>query len=347
MRQGKLLGIYIEICSMCNQNCIYCYNEKVIREKVYLSCEEVNKIIDEANDLGIKTVTLSGGEPLCHPDFQKIVKHIYDKNCKAFIITNATLIDKNMAEFLAVMEPDLQLTLDGGNSQIHDQSRGIGTFDKQKLALDLLRKSDFKGTINIRVNLWKGNLLYNNLESIIEFCQQYGITMVNFSLAHETEKFSGEIDDYKNCKQISEWVNILKDKYPTMNLSFKEGELDFGCPFVTEEATVNCGLRVTPYGDVFPCQLFDDPLFKIGNIKVQSIEEVLNGRLLSNFLDMMRIRTVFIKECAECVYQGTCHGGCPAITYLQSSNILSVDKKCGERKMVLQAGVLNAIKVKT
>ncbi len=34
MRRGKLLGIYIEICSMCNQNCIYFYNEKVIGEKV-------------------------------------------------------------------------------------------------------------------------------------------------------------------------------------------------------------------------------------------------------------------------------------------------------------------------
>ena len=141
MRRGKLLGIYIEICSMCNQNCIYWYNEKVIGEKVYLSYEDVGKIIDEVSSLGIRMITLSGGEPLCHPDFQKIVKHIYDKNCTAFIITNATLINKDMAEFLAEMNLGLQITLDGGTSQIHDQSRGINTFDRQRLALELLLES--------------------------------------------------------------------------------------------------------------------------------------------------------------------------------------------------------------
>ena len=70
----------------------------------------------------------------------------------------------------------------------------------------------------------------------------------------------------------------------------------------------------------------------------------MNGKLLSDFLDMMRIRTTFIKECAECVYQGICYGGCPALTYIQNSNILSVDKKCRERKAILQTGVLNAVK---
>ena len=344
MRRGKLLGIYIEICSMCNQNCIYCYNEKVIGEKVYLSYEDVGKIIDEVSSLGIRMITLSGGEPLCHPDFQKIVKHIYDKNCTAFIITNATLINKDMAEFLAKMNPGVQITLDGGTSQIHDRSRGINTFDRQRLALELLYKSNYKGAVNVRTNIWKGNLSYDNLESIVEFCHKYKIGMISFSLAHETEKFSDNIDDYSSCEQIVEWVNILKGKYSNMDISFKEGELDFGCPFVSNEPTINCGLRITPYGDVFPCQLFDDPLFKIGNAKVQSIEEILNGKLLSDFLDMMRIRTTFIKECAECVYQGICYGGCPALIYIQNSNILSVDKKCRERKAILQTGVLNAVK---
>lgn len=76
---------------------------------------------------------------MCHPHIRDIVEFIYRQGCKAVIITNATLINNEMAFFLGRFKPELQLTLDGGVENIHDMSRGNGTFKKQDAAIKLLK----------------------------------------------------------------------------------------------------------------------------------------------------------------------------------------------------------------
>lgn len=252
-----------------------------------------------------------------------------------------------MAFFLGRFKPELQLTLDGGVENIHDMSRGNGTFKKQDAAIKLLKANGYNDSIVIRTNLWENNCSLENINSILQYCQSYGIKQLNVALAHKTDRFSQVVDDYESCMNISQWIKKLEESYKDIEIEFKEGKIELGCPFVSEDVTINCGIRVTPDGDVYPCQLFDDPLFRIGNIKSQSIESILNGKLLSDFLDMMRIRTSFIRECVECAFQGACNGGCPAKIFMQHGNILSVDQKCIDRKKILQSGLIEMSKIKT
>ena len=70
-----LIQLQIELTYKCNQRCIHCFNHKNMPE-YELSFEDVKKIIDEAYEMGLFTVNISGGESTCTKDFLKIIKYI-------------------------------------------------------------------------------------------------------------------------------------------------------------------------------------------------------------------------------------------------------------------------------
>ena len=146
--------LYIEITSVCNEKCIYCYNEKEIKKVNYIKFEHIKHLINQCNKDILEGIVLSGGEPLLHNEIDDILRYLNHEGINIAIISNGTLINKEMAKLLSKYRPSIQLTIDGFNEDINDISRGIGTFKKQIDALNNLKEVEFKGSISIRTNLW-------------------------------------------------------------------------------------------------------------------------------------------------------------------------------------------------
>ena len=89
----KFKRIYIEITNSCNLNCSFC--SKSFRDKRNMSIlefETVLKKIDKYTDfiyLHLK------GEPLLHPDLDKILELLDNYNKKVIITTNGTLLKES------------------------------------------------------------------------------------------------------------------------------------------------------------------------------------------------------------------------------------------------------------
>lgn len=79
----------------CNLNCSYCYrnSHSTGREK-RLETDKLLKILDDLYQKGLQVVELTGGEPIIHPDFIKILKFCFDRFSLVAILTNGTLIDE-------------------------------------------------------------------------------------------------------------------------------------------------------------------------------------------------------------------------------------------------------------
>jgi radical SAM protein with 4Fe4S-binding SPASM domain len=92
------------------------------------------------------------------------------------------------------------------------------------------------------------------------------------------------------------------------------------------------GLVIALDGNVFPCQMFTDDKFIIGNVYSQTLSEILNGERLSAFIVAVHGRKGNIEQCKPCGYKGMCAGGCPAQAYAENQTIYSVSARCRTRK---------------
>ena len=95
----------------CNLSCAYCneyddYSKPVPLEKMF-------RRIDRLASFGTTIITLSGGEPLLHPDLDEIIRHIRRRGIIAGMITNGYLLTAERIERLnrAGLE-HLQISID-------------------------------------------------------------------------------------------------------------------------------------------------------------------------------------------------------------------------------------------
>ena len=74
----------------CNLSCTYCNEFDNYSKPV--PTEEMFGRIDRLASLGTTIITISGGEPLLHPDLEKIIHHIRSSGAIAGLITNGYLL---------------------------------------------------------------------------------------------------------------------------------------------------------------------------------------------------------------------------------------------------------------
>ncbi len=74
----------------CNLACSYCNEFDAVSAPV--PTDEVLRRIDLLANLGTMIITISGGEPLLHPELERIARHIRRRGAIATIITNGYLL---------------------------------------------------------------------------------------------------------------------------------------------------------------------------------------------------------------------------------------------------------------
>jgi MoaA/NifB/PqqE/SkfB family radical SAM enzyme len=95
----------------CNLDCGYCNEYDDSSKPVPL--EEMKRRLDTLAEMGTSIITISGGEPLLHPDLDEIIRHIRKRGMIAGMITNGFFLNKERIERLnqAGLE-HLQISID-------------------------------------------------------------------------------------------------------------------------------------------------------------------------------------------------------------------------------------------
>ncbi|HXG65106.1 MAG TPA: radical SAM protein [Blastocatellia bacterium] len=128
----------------CNLSCAYC-NEYDDSSKP-VPTETMLRRINKLADLGTLVITISGGEPLLHPDIEKIIAKIRQRGMIASLITNGYLLTRERIHKLneAGLE-HMQISID--NVQPDDISKkSLKVLDKKLVWLSEL--AEFRVNIN-------------------------------------------------------------------------------------------------------------------------------------------------------------------------------------------------------
>ena len=116
------LGGSMELLPLCNMNCKMCFirqnPEEMKKQGRMLSCDEWLRIAREAKAAGVVFLLLTGGEPLFYPEFRRLYSELTSMGFFITINTNGTLIDEDMADFLAARPcRRLNITLYGDSDE--------------------------------------------------------------------------------------------------------------------------------------------------------------------------------------------------------------------------------------
>jgi len=132
------LTIVINPTMRCNLRCIGCYSYNY-KKTMDMEYSTLAKVLCEAREMGIRFITVSGGEPFLYPDLFRMCEEFSDLMFMSY--TNSTLIDEAMAERIAETGNLMPAISVEGYENETDRRRGPGIHNSVLSAMKNLRKA--------------------------------------------------------------------------------------------------------------------------------------------------------------------------------------------------------------
>jgi pyruvate-formate lyase-activating enzyme len=172
MLPGTRLWMYTNF--DCNLACDYCCARSSPQtERRALGVDRVRRLATEAVDVGVSELILTGGEPFLLPDIDELVAACSDK-LPTTLLTNGMLFRGRRLDALRRMDRTrvaLQISLDSASADLHDQHRGVGSWDRAVAGIRTARAEGFR----VRVAATLPFEQSHELEPFHEFLDSLGI----------------------------------------------------------------------------------------------------------------------------------------------------------------------------
>ena len=131
-RENLLFSVLVELTYRCNLDCFFCYNDLGLRGEP-LSREEYFRLFAELREMEVLNLTLTGGEPLAHPDFLALGARARELGFVVRVKSNGHALRGELARRVRdEVDPFLiEVSLHGATAATHDrQTRVPGSFDR-------------------------------------------------------------------------------------------------------------------------------------------------------------------------------------------------------------------------
>lgn len=340
---GSLCNLDCHYCYYLDKADLYGCKEPKMSEQMLQTC--VREFI-EANDVPVVTFNWHGGEPLVMGldfyrkaiEFQQ--KYANGKTIQNTIQTNGTLVNDDWASFLADNDFLVGISIDGPQD-IHDKFRkdkgGFPTFDKVIRGVELFHRYGVKFNTMTTVNkasVGRGAEVYAFLKSIgsrfmqfmpvvehvkyplnkagkpIKSARPYivepseeGASIATWSVPSMAfGKFMCDIFDVWVCNDVGRYFVNLFDSA----LACRCGVMPGTCAYAP-----TCGGNsvIEHNGDVYCCDHFVYPQYKLGNISSSSLRQMMESALQIKFGIGKRNELPY--KCRKCRFLYACNGECP------------------------------------
>lgn len=312
--EQPLCTAYLHVTNICNLNCIGCYSFDRTRNcSDKLSFDNIKYIIDQLAENDVRTITISGGEPLIRSDIVDIVKYMKD-NARietVNLITNGTLYNEEVLLELREYVDALPVSIDGYSFEHPHFLRDKGTFPKVMKFVEQAR--DMNLPVSILPTLHRKNIDF--ISEYMKLSEQLKVP-ISFSLL----TCSGELKDFIPTEEnLHNLVSFLFDFMKSGKVPMQD--------YSELEARKNCGagssiISVTAEGDIYPCHMMHDTDTCMGNILKTPLKEILKNSKQVPTVDQ-------IETCSNCEVRNVCGGGCKARALLLNGGWNHPDPYCG------------------
>jgi len=154
--ENRLFSVLVELTYRCNLDCFFCYNDLGLRGRP-LSLTQYYAFFADLRDLEVLNLTLTGGEPLAHPEFLRLGARARELGFVVRIKSNGHALRGTMARRIREeIDPFLiEVSLHGATAAVHDrQTREAGSFDRLLANLGEMRSLGLRVKLNSTMTAW-------------------------------------------------------------------------------------------------------------------------------------------------------------------------------------------------
>lgn len=236
----------------CQLDCQHCLRDPA-QKPADLSLDLIATVLEQAVRVyAIRNVSLTGGEPTLHPEFNAVIDTIAAHGCAWDMVTNGRRFPSVLAALEAVPARraalrSLSLSLDGADEAAHDAIRGKGSYREVLGAASLCAARGIRFGIQMAVHARNAG----QIEAVGVLAAQLGAAHVSFAMTQPTGTLHDEAlflparawrpvqDRIERLTTILKIPVVMPDGYPT------EQAFNLCAPFRGETLHVDVQGRLT------------------------------------------------------------------------------------------------------
>lgn len=332
--------IYWYLSFRCNLACAHCSvsSSPWVDTSQDLKPEECMEVIEQMEELGVRSAILTGGEFLLRSDALQILRALEAKGIKARIESNGLRFDRAFIEVARDLQAkdlfNLTVSLDGGTRETHERLRGPRSFDRTLRGLKFLKENGIRFNIQCVLNGTNIDTVPNLYEMATELSPE--CAQVQFALLNPVGRGDGLVHEIglkaEHIPIIFKTIKQAKQQYPGITVTKVPPAMvppQYLFMVFNEERSFNTTscqfplLGILPGGDVTICAVSrnDDGLF-FGNIRDSELR--LKEIWEKTRMKMLRSKYVGAENlagiCGDCVWKYSCRGGCRAWAYEEGNS---------------------------
>jgi len=297
LERPRIHGCQIETTSCCNERCLHCYIPHELKTEI-LPYKIIESVLEQLNEAGTLSLTLSGGEVLSHPDIAKILRKARELDFSITILSNLTLLSSELIKVFKETNPSLvQTSLYSTIPAEHDHITQIkGSFAKTTAAIDALIAENIP--VQISCPVMKSN--FRSYKNVLQYAQERKckaqtdfIMMARYDFS--TENLAERLDLGETEELIRDIMTHDKqyDELTDAPVKKKSREEE------AKEAICGVGrdnLCIAASGVVYPCSGWQG--MALGNVKEQPVKDIWEHS--PKMLELRSITKGSIPQCMDC-----------------------------------------------
>jgi MoaA/NifB/PqqE/SkfB family radical SAM enzyme len=253
---NDLSFLWLEITAKCNLFCTHCYAESGPHGELYgeMSYPDWTRVIDEAAELGGRSLMFIGGEPTMHPRLPDMADHAQRRGFNRIeVYTNATRLGKGLLDRFRRSRVHIATSFYSDDPGVHEQiTRGEGSWQRTVSGI----KSVLAAGLPIRVGVIETEKNQGHVPRAVEFLKTLGVK--EFGIDRERGVGRGQ----------AVGLRVDGERYDELCGRCWKGRL--------------C---VTPSGEVFPCVF--SRATPLGDVKL-GMSTILRNTGLTKFRQKVR-----------------------------------------------------------
>ena len=299
-----LTSFQIELTSRCNERCVHCY----IPDENKISDIEPSffyHVLDQCHEMGLLGLTLSGGEPMMHPNFCDFLRKAKEYDFSINILSNLTLLnDEIVTEMKANRLSSVQVSLYSMKPEIHDSiTKMPGSFEKTKNAILKLIQND----IPLQINCPTMKQNKNCFVDVLNWAQEHKVRAETDYIM--MARYDGTISNLENRLSLDEVSKIINDII-TNDKNYQNELINTDIDIEEKRDISNdiiCGVCIDTLcmisdGNVYPCAGWQS--YICGNLKETPLREIWDKSPKVNYLRSLRKKD--FPKCLKCPDKSFC-----------------------------------------
>lgn len=323
------LGMLAELTHRCPLHCPYCSNPlELTARRDELDTAQWLSILDDARELGVLQVHMSGGEPLARPDLPELVSRAADLGSYVNLVTSGLgLTEDRLADLAERGLAHVQLSMQGADAALADRLAGAKAHARKLDAAAVVRKLDLPLTVN--AVLHRQN--HHQVGGIIELAERMGADRLELA---NTQYYGWAL---RNRTALLPTREQLADAEPIVRAAMERlggtMEIIYVVADYYERYPKPCmygwgarQLTITPNGDVLPCPAASAiETLPIENVTRRPLKEIWYD---STSFNAYRGEEWMREPCRSCERRTVDYGGCRCQAFLLTGDARATDPVC-------------------